>query len=68
MAAKKEVKVGVVGYGPAFSMGKHHLNAMAAHKGLVPCAVCDIKKDEIIFNIFFEGCSHYLFSFFASYL
>jgi len=42
MAEKKEVKVGVVGYGPAFNMGRHHLESMRVHEGLVPFAVCDI--------------------------
>jgi len=39
---KKEVLVGVIGYGGAFNMGLHHMNAMKAQKGLVPCAICDI--------------------------
>ena len=47
MAAKKEVKVGVVGYGPAFNMGRHHLEGMAEHKGLVPWAVCDLDETRL---------------------
>ncbi|MBM4086759.1 MAG: Gfo/Idh/MocA family oxidoreductase, partial [Planctomycetes bacterium] len=39
--------VGVVGYGPAFNMGKHHLNAMKEHKGLVPFAVCDLDEQRL---------------------
>ena len=47
MAAKQEIKVGVVGYGPAYGMGRHHLMGMADHKGLVPWAVCDIKEERL---------------------
>jgi len=46
-AKKKEMKVGVVGYGPAFNMGKHHLNEMAMAKGFVPWAVCDVNEDRL---------------------
>lgn len=48
MAAKqKELKVGVVGYGPAFGMGKHHLSAMRDHAGFKPWAVCDLSKERL---------------------
>jgi len=47
--ARKEVRipVGVIGYGPAFNMGKHHLNAMAAYKEFVPTAVCDRDTERL---------------------
>jgi predicted dehydrogenase len=47
MAAKREMKVGVVGYGPAYGMGRHHLNDMAANQGFRPWAVCDIVEERL---------------------
>jgi predicted dehydrogenase len=41
-SGKKQVLTGVIGYGGAFNMGMHHLNSMKAHKGLAPCAICDV--------------------------
>lgn len=45
----KQIKVGTIGYGGAFNMGKHHLNDMAKNKGFVPTAVCDLdpKRTEV---------------------
>ena len=37
----KDVKVGVVGYGGAFNMGRHHLNEMV-RAGMTPVAVAEI--------------------------
>jgi len=36
-----EIKVGVIGYGGAFNMGKSHLSAMKG-AGMTPFAVCDV--------------------------
>ena len=36
-----QVRVGVVGYGAAYNMGKYHLDGMRANPGFVPTAVCD---------------------------
>jgi predicted dehydrogenase len=36
-----DIKTAVVGYGPSFQMGRHHLSAMAG-VGMVPTAVADI--------------------------
>lgn len=36
-----DIKVGVVGYGGAFNMGRHHLNEMK-QAGMSPVAVCEI--------------------------
>jgi predicted dehydrogenase len=44
MAKKRQIRVGVVGYGPAFGMGRHHLQAMRNDAGLVPAAVCDVNE------------------------
>ncbi len=40
------IKVGVIGYGGAFNMGKGHLNEMAS-AGMVPAAVCDIDPKRL---------------------
>lgn len=45
--AKKTMKVGVVGYGPQFRMGWHHLNLMAQNDGFVPTAVCDVSEAQL---------------------
>ena len=37
----KDVKVGVIGYGGAFNMGRHHLNEMV-RAGMTPRAVAEI--------------------------
>ncbi len=41
-----EIKVGVVGYGGAFNMGKSHLDQMKM-AGMTPCAVCEIDKSRL---------------------
>ena len=38
---KPPLKAGVIGYGGAFNMGKHHLTEMK-NAGLIPVAACDI--------------------------
>ncbi len=38
-----EIKVGVIGYGGAFNMGKAHLNEMKK-AGMTPVAVAEIDK------------------------
>ncbi len=38
---KKGTKVGVVGYGGAFNMGRIHLNEMKA-AGMIPTAVAEV--------------------------
>ncbi len=43
--AQREIRCGVIGYGPAFGMGKHHLSAMASQKGFVAAAACDLSED-----------------------
>lgn len=41
-----DIKVGVVGYGGAFNMGRAHLNEMAK-AGMTPTAVCEIDPDRL---------------------
>ena len=38
---RQALKVGVIGYGGAFNMGRHHLNEMK-NAGFIPVAACDI--------------------------
>jgi predicted dehydrogenase len=40
-ATGKDIKVGVIGYGASFDMGRHHLREMQK-AGMTPVAVCDI--------------------------
>lgn len=39
--ADKTYRVGVVGYGGAFNMGRQHLTSLLKHPGFVAAAVCD---------------------------
>ncbi len=41
-----DVKVGVIGYGGAFGMGKWHLGEMNRAK-LTPCAVTDVDSERL---------------------
>ncbi len=41
-----EIKVGVVGYGGAFNMGKHHLNEMK-QAGMTPVAVTELDPERL---------------------
>ena len=43
---RSDVKVGVVGYGGAFDMGKQHLTQMQA-AGMTPCAVSDLDESRL---------------------
>ncbi len=43
----KQIKVGTIGYGGAFNMGKHHINDMIKNKGFVPSAVCDLDPERV---------------------
>lgn len=43
----KEMKVGTIGYGGAFNMGKHHINELIRNKGFVPSAVCDLDPERV---------------------
>jgi predicted dehydrogenase len=43
----KEVKIGTIGYGGAFNMGKHHLTELTMNKGFVPGAVCDLDPERL---------------------
>lgn len=45
-AKAKDIKVGVIGYGGAFNMGKQHLKEMKA-AGMTPVAVCEIDEARL---------------------
>ena len=40
----KAIRGAVVGYGPAFNMGKHHASQMAGTDGIECVAICDIDR------------------------
>ncbi len=42
----KDIKVGVVGYGGAFNMGRAHLNEMK-RAGMTPVAVAEIDAERL---------------------
>ena len=42
-----DIKVGVVGYGPSFNMGRSHMNEMKK-AGMVPVAVADIDPARLV--------------------
>ena len=42
------IRVGAVGYGASFNMGKHHLSAISGIAGLEPVAVCDIDPERLV--------------------
>lgn len=42
----KDIKVGVIGYGGAFAMGKYHLD-FAQRAGMTPAAVCDMDPTRL---------------------
>jgi len=42
----KEIRVAVIGYGPAFGMGRHHLREMA-DAGMTPTAVVDTDRERV---------------------
>ncbi len=41
-----EIKVGVIGYGGAFNMGRHHLTEMKM-AGMTPVAVCELDPERL---------------------
>jgi scyllo-inositol 2-dehydrogenase (NADP+) len=43
----KTVNCGILGYGPAFGMGKHHSNFINATEGLKTTAVCDSNPERV---------------------
>ena len=45
-ARTADIRVAVVGYGPSFNMGRHHLAAMR-HAGMSPVAVADIDPTRL---------------------
>jgi len=45
--AGKKVNCGIIGYGPAFNMGKHHANWIDATEGLETVAVCDVNPERL---------------------
>lgn len=42
-----DIKCGVIGYGPSFMMGRHHLNGMS-EAGMQICAVADIDAERCV--------------------
>ena len=42
MAARREFRCGVVGYGGAFNMGRAHLTSMRKNPGMAAVAVCEL--------------------------
>lgn len=46
MKRASDIKVGVIGYGGAFNMGKHHLNEMKK-AGMTPVAVAEIDRERL---------------------
>ena len=46
MKKNETIKVGVIGYGGAFNMGRHHLEE-AKQAGMTPVAVTDLDKSRL---------------------
>lgn len=42
MAAEPTIRAGIIGYGGAFNMGKHHAGSINAQPGMKTVAVCDL--------------------------
>jgi len=61
MAQKKSTwRVGVIGYGGAFNMGKTHLESLRKNAGFVPAAVCDLDPKRVeVAGTDFPGISVY---------
>ena len=56
---KKDIRVGVVGYGGAFNMGRHHLSEMR-DAGMTPAAVCELDTARLaVAREDFEGIETY---------
>jgi len=47
MTSKRMIRCGVVGYGPAFNMGKFHCEQIVKTPGLELLAVCDINPERL---------------------
>lgn len=47
MAASRKIRVGTIGYGGAFNMGKRHIELLTEHRGFVPEAVCDLDPSRL---------------------
>lgn len=45
-AKASDIKVGVIGYGGAFNMGRAHLQEMVK-AGMTPCAVCELDPERL---------------------
>ncbi len=45
MSPKKGFRCGVIGYSPAFNMGRTHLEAMTKNPGMEAVAVCDLNAE-----------------------
>lgn len=45
--ASKEIKWGIIGYGGAFNMGKHHANSINGCDGMRVTAICDIDPARV---------------------
>lgn len=43
----KTIKVGTIGYGGAFNMGRQHLKELLSHPGFVASAVCDLDPERL---------------------
>lgn len=43
----KKIKVGTIGYGGAFNMGRQHLNELIRNEGFVATAVCDLDPSRL---------------------
>ena len=42
MAEEKTIRAGIIGYGGAFNMGRHHAGAINAQPGMKTVAICDL--------------------------
>ena len=55
----KDIRVGVVGYGAAFNMGRHHLN-QAREAGMTPSAVAEVDPSRLkVAQVDFPGIETY---------
>jgi len=43
---KKEIKCAVLGYGPAFNMGKYHCQLIKETKGMRVVSICDLNPER----------------------
>lgn len=47
MKKSKTIKCGLVGYGPAFGMGKHHADHINSTPGMNAVGVCDVSEERL---------------------